>query len=433
MLLSILSVIMAFVLVMTFVRFPVGTNKNYNSLLGAIELDHGMSESAVYTLELDPLTVAPSDSEMDGLMETLSTRLDMLGFENHSIKAIKNSKSNVYDIRLELNPNLDNYYEPNTEVLNSIVKTAVKYGELKFFSGTSASSMTNELFTDIDPIKEAKSVGYSDLSGGYGVSITFTDEAYDKMVELMNEGEFFLKITFGDETLLESSSALTEGYFMEQSITFTTNTEEAASQLVLQIVSGGFGYKYNVSSHAMVAPYLGDNVSTLSVIAIGAVLLAAMVALIIMNKGFGIATSLSILAFALLEVSMLILIPGIKLSIGGVIGILFASILAIDGMVVTAKRVNEELHSGKTVKSAIRSGFRRALIPNLNACVISAILSILLFAFTTAEVKLFAITFGIGSVLAGIASLVFARMFIALLLPLVKNKENFLNVKKEEA
>ena len=130
---------------------------------------------------------------------------------------------------------------------------------------------------------------------------------------------------------------------------------------------------------------------------------------------------------------MLILIPGIKLSIGGVIGILFASILAIDGMVVTAKRVKEELHSGKTVKSAIRSGFRRALIPNLNACVISAILSILLFAFTTAEVKLFAITFGIGSVIAGIASLVFARMFIALLLPLVKNKENFLNVKKEEA
>ena len=46
-LLSIISAIMAFMLVMTFVRFPVGAVKNYNSVLGAIELDHGMEKSAV--------------------------------------------------------------------------------------------------------------------------------------------------------------------------------------------------------------------------------------------------------------------------------------------------------------------------------------------------------------------------------------------------
>lgn len=432
-LLSILSVIMAFVLVMTFVRFPVGTNKNYNSLLGAIELDHGISESTVYTLELDPLTVAPSDSEMEELMGVLSFRLSELGFENHSIKAVKNAKSNVYDIRIELNANLDKYYEPDNETLTSIVNTAVKYGELKFFSGTSASSITNELFTNIDPIKSAKAMPYNEYTGGYGVEIVFTDEAYEKMQELMNSGDFFLKITFGEDTLLESSNALTESYFANQGITFTTASEDAAKQLVLQITSGGFGYKYNVSSPAIVNPYLGDNAATLSVVTIGAILLVAMVALILINKGFGIASALSLVAFALLEVSMLILIPGIKLSIGGILGILFASILAIDGMIITAKRVREELQSGKTVKSAIRAGFKRALLPNLNACVVTAITSLLLFIFTSAEVKLFAITFGIGSVLAGVASLVFARMFIALLLPIVKNKEKFLNAKKEEA
>jgi hypothetical protein len=38
-LLTIISVLMAFILVMSFARFPVGEVKNYNSLLGAIELD----------------------------------------------------------------------------------------------------------------------------------------------------------------------------------------------------------------------------------------------------------------------------------------------------------------------------------------------------------------------------------------------------------
>ena len=40
---------------------------------------------------------------------------------------------------------------------------------------------------------------------------------------------------------------------------------------------------------------------------------------------------------------------------------------------------------------------------------------------------------GIGVALSTIATLVFTRMFISLILPLVKNKEEFLNVKKQNA
>ena len=50
-LLSIVSVIIAFVLVMTFIVFPVGV-KNYNSLLGAVELDYDLEGGVAYTLTL---------------------------------------------------------------------------------------------------------------------------------------------------------------------------------------------------------------------------------------------------------------------------------------------------------------------------------------------------------------------------------------------
>ena len=59
-LLSIISVLMAIVMVFAFIRFPVGTER-YNSFLGAIELDYGMSDSAVYTLELDKTSDIPTD------------------------------------------------------------------------------------------------------------------------------------------------------------------------------------------------------------------------------------------------------------------------------------------------------------------------------------------------------------------------------------
>ena len=432
-LLSIISLIMAFLLVMTFVRFPVNV-KNYNSVLGAIELDHGMSESGIYTLTLNQKTDAPTEGEMADIMDTLSYRLDKLGYDNHSISAVKNAESNVYDIRLEINADLGKDGKPDYNTLDSVVAAAIKHGELQFFSGTEANAVTEELFADIEnPIKKAKNTGYNELAGGYGVSITFTDEAFDEMLALM-EGEepFYLEVKFGEETLLSSGAPLTADYFVNKAISFNTPNEARADQLVLQISSGGFDYEYKVSNVAHTSTLLGNKVGLVSVISISAILVISIIALIILNKGFGIASGLSLLAFAIINTLMMIAVPSIKLSIGGVVGIILATVLAVDGNVLIAKRIREELNSGKTVKSAIRGGFKRALTPVLNGSVVSVILSLLLFAFVSKEIRMFAITFAIGSALAFVSALVFTRMFIALLLPLVKNKEKFLNAKREE-
>lgn len=433
-LLSIISLIMAVLLVFSFISFPINAKDYYDSSLGAIELDHGMSESGIYTLTLAKKADVPTEDEMEDIMEILSYRLDKLGYDNHSISAVKNANSNVYDIRLEVNANVGKNGQPDYSKLDSAVKAAAQYGELKFYSGVDSSDVSEELFAEIEnPIKKAKNIGYNEYSEGYGVSITFTDEAYAEMLELMNgEEPFFLKVTFGEETLLSSGSPLTEEFFGgNKTISFTSPSEEKANELVLQITSGGFAYQYEVSNVAHASTLLGENVGLVSVIVICSMIVLAIAAFVVFNKGFGIASGLSLIAFALINSLMMIAVPGIKLSIGGVVGIILATILAIDGAVLTSKRIKEELNSGKTVKSAIRQGFNRALKPIINGSVVSIALSLLLFAFTSAEVKLFAITFAIGSAVALVSSLVLTRMFVALLLPLAKNKEKFLNVKRE--
>ena len=136
--------------------------------------------------------------------------------------------------------------------------------------------------------------------------------------------------------------------------------------------------------------------------------------------------------FMLLEVAMLIAVPGIKLGLGGVVGIIFATVLALDGFIITAKRISEEAKLGKTVKASVKNGFKRSLVPVINSGVISAIVSLALFSLTKGAVNNFAITFGIGTVIAVISVLAFARMFTSLILDVVKNKEAFLGINKVE-
>lgn len=136
--------------------------------------------------------------------------------------------------------------------------------------------------------------------------------------------------------------------------------------------------------------------------------------------------------FMLLEIAMLIAVPGIKLGLGGVVGIIFATVFALDGFIITAKRIKEEASLGKTVKASVKNGFKRSLVPVINCGVIGAIVSLLLFSLTRGAVNNFAITFGIGVVISVISTLLFARMFTNLLLNVVKNKEAFLGINKVE-
>lgn len=433
-LLSIVSLIMAFLMVMTFARFPVGAANSTKSFLGAIELDHGMSESAVYTLTLDKTSKVPDD--MGEILDTLSYRLKALGYENHSLKAVKNLDSNVYDVRLEVNPEINEYNKNDITSMSNIVDNVIKYGELKFYGG-STSNPTTELFTDIEgTIATAKYNGYHENAHAYVCTITFSEQAYAVIKEQMSAGSFYLKVMLGEDTLspFDGTSAMTEGdSFYNKSISITSQDENAGKIMALQINSGGLAYKFDYEKVGVISTSLGNNVPTVSLIVVGALVVVAMAALIVVGKGYGIASALSLLLFALIEGLMMIAVPGIKLSIGGVIGIILSTILAIDGMIMTGKRIKEEFVSGKTYKSALRTGYKRALLPTINVSVVSVIISLLLLAFNSADVKLFAITFGIGSVVALIATLLFTRMFVNLFLPLVKDKEKFLNLKREEA
>ncbi len=430
-LLSIISVVVAILLVLTFARFPIGEIKEYKSALGAIELDYDIEGGTAYTLTL----ASDNEEEVEDVNDVISVleyRLSALGYSVYTVKAVKSVDSDVldYDIRIETK---------TTETLASDIAVVSAYGEVKFFGGTSANP-TEEIMDDIKVVAGAEYLGMTSdgTNTYYQVAINFTDQAHDVIMDKITEaesgeGSFYLEIKLNDTVLLSGSSALDKSYFNGNTLYITSQNEASAKQMVLQMQSGGLAYKYDLSDPVSVSSPYGDDLGLKISVVIAVMSLAIMVALILMYKGFGIVSALSVLLFILIETWMLIAVPGITLSLGGVVGIILATVLCAYALFLTSARVKEEYaHSEKTVRAAINKGFKSSLVPVISAHVVSGLVVIALLAFTSGIINNFAVTFGIGVVVSAIASLVFSRMFTALILPLAKDKEKFLNTKKAE-
>lgn len=434
-LLSIIGVIMALLIFITFARFPVGIH-DFNSVLGAIETDYDISGGTAYSVQLADDNVETVE-DIEKVISTVSARLEALGYSSYSVKALRPETGNDdnYELRIEAKAPVNNYGEPDYTTLDADVAAATEYGQLQFFGNVEADP-TNE-HEILEGVKVIKSAKYLFEGGNHVVEITFTDDAYNTIVENMGEGQYYLKITLGGEVLAPfdggTNNSLTASSFAK-SMYLTSSDEASAKQMILKITSGGLAYKYDAPERIenVTSPY-GTNVELVCTLAVAIVFVLSLVALVLFFKGFGIISALSMILFMLLELVMLIAVPGIKLNVGGVVGIIFALVFALDGFIITAKRIKEEASLGKTVKASVKNGFKRALKPIVNCGVVSAIVSLALLSFTKGVVNNFAITFGIGVVLSLISTLLFAKMFTRLILDVVKDKEAFLGVEKGEA
>ena len=239
----------------------------------------------------------------------------------------------------------------------------------------------------------------------------------------------------GEAIVLDASTDsnyITSSYFDGRSLYITTTAEAAAKQAALQISSGGLAYKYEITDVSAVSAPLGENIGLILAVAIACFIVAIMVAFVLLFKVYGVVFDLSLIWFVCLELLMMIAVPGIKLSLGGIIGIVLATVLTCDAFVVTVKRIKEEFEKGKTLKSAVKVGYSRSLLPVISMGVISGLIALALFAFASGSLQCFGITFGIGAVLGVLVNLLITRMYSAIILSLVKYDEKAVNFKRME-
>jgi preprotein translocase subunit SecD len=133
---------------------------------------------------------------------------------------------------------------------------------------------------------------------------------------------------------------------------------------------------------------------------------------------------LLLLAFYLLHVTLTL--PGIGAFVLG-IG------MAVDANIITYERIKEEIRSGKSILSSLKSGSKHAFRTIMDANITNIIAAVVLYSFGTGAIRGFAVTTIMSVVLSILTNVFLARLLMHLLIRsnLVK-KPGYFGVKEAE-
>lgn len=122
------------------------------------------------------------------------------------------------------------------------------------------------------------------------------------------------------------------------------------------------------------------------------------------------------IALVLYIVLVLVTFSTIKatLTLSGIAGLLLTIGMAVDANVLIFERIKEELKTGKSIKSALESGYHRALSSILDSNITTIIAGIVLYNLGSGAVKGFALTLMIGIILSMFTSIVVTRFLLKL-------------------
>lgn len=207
-------------------------------------------------------------------------------------------------------------------------------------------------------------------------------------------------------------------------------TFESAEQLASTIRIGGLKLELEELHSKVVGAQLGEEAIATSIKAgaIGfAVIVLFMIAVYYIS---GLAASL---ALGLYVELVIILLNGfdITLTLPGIAGIILSIGMAVDANVIIFARIREELAKGKTVKSAIDTGFKKAQSAILDGNVTTLIAAAVLWVMGSGTVKGFAATLALGIVLSMFTAMVVTRLIMKAFFALGLQNARLYGVAKE--
>ena len=101
----------------------------------------------------------------------------------------------------------------------------------------------------------------------------------------------------------------------------------------------------------------------------------------------------------------------LTLTLPGIAGIILSIGMAVDANVIIYARIREEIAAGKSVRSAIKTGFEKAMSAIVDGNITTLIAAAVLGAMGSGSVKGFAMTLALGIVLSMFTALVISRLF----------------------
>jgi preprotein translocase subunit SecD len=215
------------------------------------------------------------------------------------------------------------------------------------------------------------------------------------------------------------SSPVVEGAMTTGTAQITGNfTENQATTLANQLSYGALPLTFTKQSIQTISPQLGSDQLHAGLLAGAIGLLLVVLYCLLYYRGLAVVAVSSLIIAGVLVFEAIILLgkyENLALELSGVAGLIVAIGITADSFVVFFERLRDEVRDGRTLRTAVERGWKRARRTVLVSDTVSFLAAALLWYFSIGEVKGFAFTLGLTTVIDVVVVFLFTKPMITLL------------------
>ncbi|MCD7739726.1 MAG: protein translocase subunit SecD [Candidatus Gastranaerophilales bacterium] len=252
----------------------------------------------------------------------------------------------------------------------------------------------------------------TDNAGRWLITLEFSGKGANKFAKLTREFKGYpIAIYFNGDSISEpvvqqeinGGHAQITGEF----------THDQAKKIVDLLNAGALPVPAKIIEENTVGPTLGadslDKSKTAGIIGLSLV----MIYMILFYRVPGLIADISLIIYSLILFAIFKTVP-VTLTLAGIAGFILSIGMAVDANILIFERTKEELKSGRTLFTAINSGFDRAFTSIFDSNMSTIIICAILYFLSSNIVKGFALTLAIGVMVSMFSAITVTKNFMHL-------------------
>ncbi|WP_417220428.1 protein translocase subunit SecD [Arthrobacter sp.] len=327
------------------------------------------------------------------------------GSDTNWIDADLQKRFEAYDCTAELAKSDIESADPDKPTISCDPDQHVKYilGPVAI-PGTDIANATSGMQTSQQGFNTGKWVVNLEFNGP---GTTKFREVTERLVKMQGSQNQFAIVLDGKVLSAPTTNALIADGKAEISGNFT---EESAKALAEKLKYGALPISFEIQSDQQISATLGSDQLRMGLIA--GLIGLALVALysFFQYRLLGFVTIFSLVVAGLLTYLAIVLLgwaQNYRLSLAGIAGIIVSIGLTADSFIVYFERIRDELRDGRSLPSAVETGWKRAKQTIIASKAVNMLAAVVLYIVAVGNVKGFAFTLG----LTAIADLIVVFLF----------------------
>lgn len=199
-------------------------------------------------------------------------------------------------------------------------------------------------------------------------------------------------------------------------------TVEEVNDVSLLLRAGALPTTLTVVEERSVGPSLGsDSIRSGGIASL--IGFALVVGFMLLNYNlFGAFASAALIINLTLTIALMSMLQA-TLTLPGIAGLVLAMGMAVDANVLIFERMKEEVNTGKSLVSALDSGFNRAMASITDSNLTTLIAGVILYAIGTGPIKGFAVTLSIGIITSMFTAVMLTKLLLVTWMNVTKPKK----------